>query len=132
MSKWRDSIRIVRHLTAFRIWNILLLRVSFLSARIFSKPIHLGLPASMSIEPTTACNLGCPECPSGLKQFTRPIGKLDLNLHRKLLNQIEKSVFYINYYFQGEPLRLKKRHLQQSSLGLSIFDEINQQCFEAS
>ena len=103
MSKWRDSIRIVRHLTAFRIWNILLLRVSFLSARIFSKPIHLGLPASMSIEPTTACNLGCPECPSGLKQFTRPTGKLDLNLHRKLLNQIEKSVFYINYYFQGEP-----------------------------
>ena len=99
MSKWRDSIRIVRHLTAFRIWNVLLLRISFLSTRIFSRPIHLGLPASMSIEPTTACNLGCPECPSGLKQFTRPTGKLDLDLHRKLLKQIDRSVFYINYYF---------------------------------
>ncbi len=57
----------------------------------------------MSIEPTTACNLGCPECPSGLKQFTRPTGKLDLNLHEKMLTQVRRSVFYINYYFQGEP-----------------------------
>jgi radical SAM protein with 4Fe4S-binding SPASM domain len=62
-----------------------------------------GLPFSLSIEPTTACNLGCPECPSGLKQFTRPTGKLDLSLHQKMLNQLSKTVFYVNYYFQGEP-----------------------------
>lgn len=64
---------------------------------------HQGLPYSLSIEPTTACNLGCPECPSGLKQFTRPTGKLNLELHDKMLSQLHKSVFYINYYFQGEP-----------------------------
>lgn len=62
-----------------------------------------GKPFSLSIEPTTACNLGCPECPSGLKQFTRPTGKLDLDLHQRMLDQVSKSVFYINYYFQGEP-----------------------------
>lgn len=67
------------------------------------KAVHKGMPISLSIEPTTACNLGCPECPSGLKQFTRPTGKLDLGLHEKMLNQVSKSVFYINYYFQGEP-----------------------------
>lgn len=61
------------------------------------------MPSSLSIEPTTACNLGCPECPSGLKQFTRPTGKLDLDLHQRMLNQIKSSVFYVNYYFQGEP-----------------------------
>ncbi len=27
---------------------------------------------SLSVEPTTACNLRCPECPSGLRSFTRP------------------------------------------------------------
>jgi radical SAM protein with 4Fe4S-binding SPASM domain len=63
----------------------------------------VGNPFSLSIEPTTACNLGCPECPSGLKQFTRPTGKLDLELHKEMLSQVKKSVFYINYYFQGEP-----------------------------
>jgi radical SAM protein with 4Fe4S-binding SPASM domain len=67
------------------------------------KPIQWGDPFSLSIEPTTACNLGCPECPSGLKQFTRPTGKLDLKLHQRMLDQVDKSVFYINYYFQGEP-----------------------------
>lgn len=67
------------------------------------KAKHKGMPFSLSIEPTTACNLGCPECPSGLKQFTRPTGKLDLNLHKKMLQELKRSVFYINYYFQGEP-----------------------------
>ena len=61
------------------------------------------MPFSLSIEPTTACNLGCPECPSGLKQFTRPTGKLDLEMHKKMIDQVKQSVFYINYYFQGEP-----------------------------
>ncbi len=61
------------------------------------------MPYALSIEPTTACNLGCPECPSGLKQFTRPTGKLDLELHKEMLKQLRKSTFYINYYFQGEP-----------------------------
>ena len=69
----------------------------------FKKNRHRGLPFSLSIEPTTACNLGCPECPSGLKSFTRPTGKLDLELHMEILHQVKKSVFYINYYFQGEP-----------------------------
>lgn len=67
------------------------------------KSKHRGSPFSLSIEPTTACNLGCPECPSGLKQFTRPTGKIQADLHEKMLTETSKSVFYINYYFQGEP-----------------------------
>lgn len=77
--------------------------MSYLRSRIIGKNKHAGAPFSLSIEPTTACNLGCPECPSGLKQFTRPTGKLDLNLHDRMLDEVSKSVFYINYYFQGEP-----------------------------
>jgi radical SAM protein with 4Fe4S-binding SPASM domain len=72
-------------------------------SRITKRAWHRGNPFTLSIEPTTACNLGCPECPSGLKQFTRPTGKLDLELHKETLSQVKKSVFYINYYFQGEP-----------------------------
>jgi radical SAM protein with 4Fe4S-binding SPASM domain len=63
----------------------------------------MGMPFTLSIEPTTACNLACPECPSGLKKFSRPTGKMDEDFHRKLLQQIHRHVFYINYYFQGEP-----------------------------
>lgn len=103
MSGIKDQWNILKHLTLKRVVNLVLLRFSYRISRIFKKPIHWGSPFSLSIEPTTACNLGCPECPSGLKQFTRPTGKLDMELHQRMLNQVDKSVFYINYYFQGEP-----------------------------
>lgn len=57
----------------------------------------------MSIEPTTACNLGCPHCPSGLKQFSRPIGKVQVKDFEKYINQIYKTTAYLTLYFQGEP-----------------------------
>jgi radical SAM protein with 4Fe4S-binding SPASM domain len=66
-------------------------------------PLVWGTPYAASIEPTTACNLGCPECPSGLKQFTRPTGKLQVNKNAEMLDELGKNLFYINYYFQGEP-----------------------------
>lgn len=87
----------------FRLWNLMVLRLSFVVSKMRKKPFHRGLPFALSIEPTTACNLACPACPSGLKSFTRPTGKLDLNEHEQWLTQVRKSVFYINYYFQGEP-----------------------------
>jgi radical SAM protein with 4Fe4S-binding SPASM domain len=103
MNKMKGSLRILRFLSFKRILNLFVLRSSFLLSRVVKKPIHLGLPWTLSIEPTTACNLGCPECPSGLKQFSRPTGKLSPEKHRLLLEKIPATVFYINYYFQGEP-----------------------------
>jgi radical SAM protein with 4Fe4S-binding SPASM domain len=103
MSQFTDSWNIVKHLTFRRGWNLVLLKTSYWFSRLTRKANTWGNPFSLSIEPTTACNLGCPECPSGLKQFTRPTGKLNLDLHEKILSQVSSSVFYINYYFQGEP-----------------------------
>ena len=48
-----------------------------------------GSPASISIEPTTACNLGCPECPSGLKKFTRAEGNLKEGFLTDLFGQLK-------------------------------------------
>lgn len=103
MNHLKDILNIFSHLKLSRSWNLVLLRVSFYYGKIVKRPIHFGQPFTLSIEPTTACNLACSECPSGLKQFTRPTGKLNLELHDKMLQQVHKSVFYINYYFQGEP-----------------------------
>ncbi len=99
----KDSINIIKHLTLYRVYNLIRLYFSFLLSRILRKSILYGNPFTVSIEPTTACNLGCPECPSGLKQFTRATGKLNLEVNRNLLRSIGKQLFYINYYFQGEP-----------------------------
>jgi radical SAM protein with 4Fe4S-binding SPASM domain len=98
-----DNLQIVKTLTVSRILNLLRLRFSYHWSRLSGKPFHAGMPYALSIEPTTACNLGCPACPSGLKAFTRPTGKTDLTEHENWLEQVRKNTFYINYYFQGEP-----------------------------
>ena len=100
MSTSRDSFQIVKHISVKRLINLFQLKFSYFISRIFKKSILWGKPYALSIEPTTACNLGCPECPSGLKKFTRETGKLDVEFHQKMLQSIGKQVFYINYYFQ--------------------------------
>jgi radical SAM protein with 4Fe4S-binding SPASM domain len=67
------------------------------------KPIQWGVPFNVSIEPTTNCNLGCPECPSGLKSFTRPTGNIDLSFYNNTIDQIGSKLIYLYFYFQGEP-----------------------------
>lgn len=99
----KTNLTLLRYLTIRRGLNALFLGLSFLLSRLFKKNLHFGMPMHVSIEPTTACNLACPECPSGLKRFTRATGKLDLEAHRTWLEQIRGSVFYTTYYFQGEP-----------------------------
>ncbi len=103
MNRLNDTINILRHITIGRMFNLFLLKASYYISRVFKKDLHKGMPFSLSIEPTTACNLACPECPSGLKQFTRPTGRIDLDLHKNILKEVKNTVFYINYYFQGVP-----------------------------
>ena len=86
-----------------RMWNFFLLKFSYYISIITKQPIHWGYPIAISIEPTTACNLKCPECPSGLRQFTRPTGNLKPEVNENILNALGKRLQYINYYFQGEP-----------------------------
>lgn len=62
-----------------------------------------GLPVSISFEPTTSCNLRCPECPSGLRAFTRNTGMLKEDFFRKTIDEIHRELIYLIFYFQGEP-----------------------------
>ena len=72
-------------------------------SRFTKRPHQWAMPFSISIEPTTACNLGCPECPSGLKKFSRPTGNLGPELLGNILDEMGSYLQYITFYFQGEP-----------------------------
>ncbi len=99
----KEQFDILSYLDERKLKNILKLRTSYLMSKWTKKLQHRGRPFSISIEPTTACNLGCPECPSGLKKFTRPTGKLQLEMNQKIIDELHKELLYITYYFQGEP-----------------------------
>ena len=98
-----DNIAILKKLTLKKVLNLARLKISFWVSRISKKSKMKGQPFALSIEPTTACNLGCPECPSGLKQFSRPTGNLKQSTNKKIIDELAPYLSYINFYFQGEP-----------------------------
>ena len=103
ISKLHDIIRFGRCLTYRKIVNVIKLYVSYRISSWFRKPRHAGRPMSLSIEPTTACNLRCPECPSGLRAFTRKTGSLSRDVFRTILDSASRDLVSLTFYFQGEP-----------------------------
>ncbi len=99
----KDGLEFSRKLNRLRIQNVLSNYQSFKRAQKTLSPHHPGLPFSISIEPTTSCNLRCPECPSGLRSFSRPTGMLQPETFRKIVDELHEYLVYIILYFQGEP-----------------------------
>ncbi|RLD24513.1 MAG: radical SAM protein [Bacteroidetes bacterium] len=100
---YQDSLNFIGKLTFAKITNIFKITASYYLSRLTRKAMLWGEPISLSIEPTTSCNLRCPECPSGLRSFTRPTGMLDLTFYNKIIDEQSKSLSYLLLYFQGEP-----------------------------
>ena len=87
--------------------NLILLKTSYLLSGLLKTPVHWGLPLSLAIEPTTHCNLMCPECPSGAGKMTRAKGNIAPELFRKIIDDNYKTLSYLTLYFQGEPFLYK-------------------------
>lgn len=96
-------IGISKKLSVYKIYNFIKLYYGFYYSRLINKPKQFGLPVSVSIEPTTSCNLRCPQCPSGLREFTRPTGMLQTKLFEKTILQLKSHLHSLTFYFQGEP-----------------------------
>ncbi len=99
----RTNRQILNKLSLRRIFNAAKVLTSYSLSKLSGGVIHWGMPISASIEPTTSCNLRCPECPSGLRSFSRPTGMLEEPLFRKTLDELAPDLIYLTFYFQGEP-----------------------------
>lgn len=99
----KDSIQLIKKLTIKKVSNAIKVIVSYYISRLLRRPIQWGTPITVSIEPTTACNLRCPECPSGLRQFSRPTGNIKKDTLSLILDQIGSNLLFLIFYFQGEP-----------------------------
>lgn len=107
----KDGLNLFSKLNGRRILNAAKLFSSYYISKTIKKPIQWGMPLSMEIEPTTSCNLRCPQCPSGLREFTRDTGMLDLNLYKKIIDELHPELVWLILYFQGEPF-LNKSFLE--------------------
>jgi radical SAM protein with 4Fe4S-binding SPASM domain len=114
-----ETLRFLRILSFQKLVNFLLCYFSYYLSLILKKPVVLHRPFTLSFEPTTKCNLSCPECPSGLKNFTRLTGNALLQDYETILEKVKDHLIFIYLYFQGEPfihkdftemIRLAKKH----------------------
>ena len=100
---WNDSVNFLSKLTFRRDWNYVKELSSYHISKWTKRSTQWGYPVSISFEPTTSCNLRCPECPSGLRAFSRPTGMLKKDFFRETIDQLYKELSYLVFYFQGEP-----------------------------
>jgi radical SAM protein with 4Fe4S-binding SPASM domain len=107
----KDGLNLFSKLNSRRILNAAKLFSSYYISKTIKRPIQWGMPLSIEIEPTTSCNLRCPQCPSGLREFTRDTGMLDLDLYKKIIDEIHPELVWLILYFQGEPF-LNKSFLE--------------------
>jgi radical SAM protein with 4Fe4S-binding SPASM domain len=98
-----DTTNLLKSMSPSRVLNASRVLSSYHYSRLNGNPSHWGMPLSVSIEPTTSCNLRCPECPSGLRSFTRPTGMLHEDLFKKTIDELQQTLSYLTFYFQGEP-----------------------------
>ena len=103
LAQFTDTKRLLKKLTIGRLKNAAAVYGSYQLSRATKRPRIMGMPISVSIEPTTSCNLRCPECPSGLRAFSRPTGMLNPTFFKSLIDEINGHVSYLTFYFQGEP-----------------------------
>ncbi len=92
------TVSIVKTMNAARVW------LSYFSASFTDNPSIPGMPPSISIELTNNCNLKCPECASGSGMMKRERGFMDTELYKKIMSELKPYLYYINLYFQGEPM----------------------------
>lgn len=98
-----DFFRLISVITRKKFVNFIKLKTSYLFSVASGRVVHKGKPSFISVEPTTFCNLSCPECFTTQPSFTRPKGSLSKKTFQKILDDASAYGFYLNLYFQGEP-----------------------------
>jgi radical SAM protein with 4Fe4S-binding SPASM domain len=84
--------------------NAVLAGYSFALSSVMKKHYLAGMPVALTAELTSHCNLNCPECPTGSGVIKRKRGFMELSLFGKLIDELGPSLYYLNLYFQGEPM----------------------------
>ncbi len=93
--------------TSFRpkkLWNAAKINFSYLLSRYGILKIWNVSPIYVSIEPVDICNLKCPECPVGVRNIPRKATDVNIEMTKKLIDELSPKLMHAILYFQGEPL----------------------------
>ncbi len=101
----RLKLRVIKRILEPKpLLNLLLTYSSYAASLLCKKSVLRGLPPLVMIEPTSHCNLSCPLCPSGNNTLKRKRSYLDLQLYKKVIDEIKDTAIMLLLWNQGEPL----------------------------
>jgi len=63
-----------------------------------------NLPLHMQVELTNYCNLRCPVCPTGIRAVNRKPAAIDVDLFKRLMDEVGPYLLTISLWAWGEPL----------------------------
>jgi len=99
-----ENIRLLKKSFRFsRLFNAIKVYISYYISLLTKSAVYWGSPPVVMIEPTNICNLQCPLCPSGNGTLKRAKGYMDLDVFKKIIDDIEKTAFMVVLWNQGEP-----------------------------
>lgn len=75
-----------------------------------ASPVIAGRPMNVTIEPTNACNLGCPVCETGAGVLGRETGHMTLAQFQTIIDKIGGHTNTLLFYFMGEPFMNKQAY----------------------
>jgi radical SAM protein with 4Fe4S-binding SPASM domain len=78
-------------------------QTSLLMSNIFHKTFIWGTAPVIMIEPTNICNLKCPLCPSGNGTLKRAKGYMELDVYKKIIDDVKDYAVEVVLWNQGEP-----------------------------
>jgi MoaA/NifB/PqqE/SkfB family radical SAM enzyme len=73
-------------------------------------PVVAGRPMNITIEPTNACNLGCPVCETGAGILGRETGHMTLAEFQTIIDKVGQHTNTLMFYFMGEPFLNKQAY----------------------
>jgi radical SAM protein with 4Fe4S-binding SPASM domain len=138
-----DMLNFIGKMTPAKLWNILVVKVSYFISILVNRPVVWGRPWFISIEPSSVCNLQCTQCPTGQGDIQRDQNYMDLDLYREFLKGISSTTSILSLYFQGEPLMHKNfvefiraasdagMYTQTSTNGQMLDNEVCREMIEA-
>ena len=92
-----------KKLSFHRAFNSFLVIISYCLSKASGKVFLWGQPIVFTIEPSSVCQLSCPECLCGQGKIVRDSTFVDVVLFKKIIHQIKRKSSIVNLFFQGEP-----------------------------
>lgn len=99
-----EQKKVVRRLASGRLWGKLLNYLLVETELRLGRRRLLGKPYWLTVDPTSACQLRCPFCPTGMGRNVRPKAVLSLERFRRLMDELGPALIHIDFMNWGEPL----------------------------